>query len=263
MFLSLLDCDPVDNFFGQSYQGRDCNGHGTHVAGIVAGETTGLANGVVMYSVRVLDCFNRGTTSILLQGLECASNKVNNRSNRKAIVNLSLFNSKYIDGSIENAIWNLINRGVTVIAISGNIKQKTVDSCKYVPANIPGTITVAASAIQMSSGHVQDIASPTTAAGTCVDLFAPGTNITSASGYCNSCYETESGSSMAAPHVTGSVALLLEKCPSLKPWEVKHTLLSHLTIKNAISFNTLSKRMQNLTPNLMLNLNKICNLQCT
>jgi len=233
------------------------------VAGIIAGETTGMANGVVLYSIRVLDCYNRGTTSTLLQGLECASNKAHNRSNRKAIVNLSLFSSKYTDGSIENAIWNLMNRGVTVITISGNIKQKTVDSCKYVPSNIPGTITVAASAIQTSSGHVQDIASPTTAGGTCVDIFAPGANITSASGYCNSCYSNNSGSSMAAPHVTGSVALLLEKCPSLKPWEVKHTLLSHLTIKNAISFNTLPKRMQNLTPNLMLNLNKICNLQCT
>ena len=262
LFVSFKDCDPVDNLFGQTYQGKDCNGHGTHVAGIIAGETTGVANGVVLYSVRVLDCYNRGTTSTLIQGLECVLNKVHNRSHRRAVVNLSLFSSKYADESIEKAIWNLMSQDVTVITISGNIKQKTIDSCKYIPSNIPGTITVAASGIQTLSGRVQDIVSPVTAGGACVDLFAPGTNITSASPYCKTCYAVDTGSSMAAPYVTGSVAMLLEKCPSLKPWEVKHILLSDLAIKNSINFNTFSRQMQALTPNLMLNLNNICNVRC-
>ena len=141
--------------------------------------------------------------------------------------------------------------------------QAKTDSCKYTPSNIPGIITVAATAIQESSNGIQDVVSPVTAGGACVDLFAPGTNITSASPYCNSCYVTDTGSSMAAPYVTGSIAMLLEKCPSLKPWEVKHTLLSHMTIKNAINFNQFSKQMQRLTPNLMLNLNNFCNVPCT
>ena len=259
------DCDPVDRLFGQTYNGKDCNGHGTHVAGIIAGETTGVSMGVTLYSVRVLNCYNTGTTSTIIQGLECVSHKANNRSHRRAVVNMSLFNLKQRndDGSIDKAIWNLLSHGITVVTISGNIKPKTTDSCKYTPSNIPGVITVAATAIQKSPNHIQDVVSPVTAGGVCVDLFAPGTNITSASPFCNSCYVTDTGSSMAAPYVTGSIALLLEKCPSLKPWEVKHTLLSHMTIKNAINFNQFSKQMQRLTPNLMLNLNDLCNVPCT
>lgn len=261
--MSFQGCDPVDRIFGQRYQGRDCNGHGSHVAGIIAGQTIGVATGVILYSVRVLDCYNRGTTSTLIQGLECVLHKANNRSHRRAIVNLSLFSSKYDDGSIKKAIWNLMSHDVTVVTISGNIKQRTTDSCKYTPSNIAGVITVAATSIKTSSGNSQDIVSPVTAGGACVDLFAPGTNITSASPYCNSCYLFNTGSSMAAPYVTGSVAMLLEKCPSLKPWEVKHTLLSDVTIKNAINFNLFSKQMRNITPNLMLNLNNLCNVHCT
>ena len=265
MLCFFKDCDPVDRLFGQTYNGRDCNGHGTRVAGIIAGETTGVAGGVTLYSVRVLNCYNRGTTSTLIQGLECVLHKANNRSHRRAIVNLSLYNLKQRndDGSIEKAIWNLMSHDITVVTISGNIKQKTTNSCKYTPSSIPGVITVAASAVQKSSDHIQDIVSPVTAGGACVDLFAPGTNITSASPYCNSCYVIDTGSSMAAPYVTGSIALLLEKCPSLKPWEVKHALLSDLTIKNAINFSLFSKQMQRLTPNLILNLNDLCKIHCT
>lgn len=262
-FVTFKGCDPVDRLFGQTFNGKDCNGHGTHVAGIIAGETTGVSTGVILYSVRVLDCYNRGTTSTIIQGLECVLSKVNNRSHRRAVVNLSLYSLKYNDGSIEKAVWNLMSHGVTVVTISGSIKQRTTDSCKYTPSNIPGVITVAATGIQALSGRIQDVVSPVTAGGACVDLFAPGTNITSASPYCKSCYTVNTGSSMAAPHVTGSVAMLLEKCPSLKPWEVKHILLSDVAIKNAIDFSPFSKQMQKLTPNLMLNLNNLCNIHCT
>lgn len=261
IFMFLKDCDPVDRLFGQKFNGRDCNGHGTHVAGIIAGETTGVASAATLFSVRVLDCYSRGTISTLMQGLECVLNKVNNRSHRRAVVNLSLFSTKQ-DRSIAKAIWNLLSHDVTIVTLSGNVMQRTSDSCKYTPANIPGVITVAATSIQTFSGRLQDIVSPVTARGTCVDLFAPGTNITSASPYCKNCYTVKTGSSMAAPYVTGSIALMLEKCPSLKPWEAKHILLSDVTIKNAINFSQFSKQMQRLTPNLMLNLHNICSVKC-
>ena len=257
---SLQGCDPIDNLFGQQMLGRDCNGHGTHVAGIITGASVGVATGVTLYSVRVLDCYKRGTLSTLIQGLECVLNKANNRSHRRAVVNLSLYGSKE-ERSIERAVWNLMNQGVTVVTISGNIENKVTDSCKYTPSNIPGLITVAATDKRNSSKDFVDVISPLTNGGACVDLFAPGTNINSTSTFCNNCYDIQSGSSMAAPFVTGSVALLLEQCPSLKPWEVKHLLLSKATARNVIDFSRFSRHMQNLTPNLMLSLNNICEVK--
>ena len=255
-----VGCDPIDNLYGQQMLGKDCNGHGTHVAGIITGASVGVATGVTLYSVRVLDCYKRGTLSTLMQGLECVLNKANNRSHRRAVVNLSIYSSKE-EKSVERAVWNLMNQGVTVVTISGNIKDRVTDSCKYTPSNIPGLITVAATDKRNVSNSMVDVVSPLTTGGACVDLFAPGTNINSTSVLCNNCYDIQSGSSMAAPYVTGSVALLLQQCPSLKPWEVKHILLSKATVKNVIDFSRFSKHMQNLTPNLMLSLTNICEMK--
>ena len=250
----------MDNLYGQQMLGRDCNGHGTHVAGIIAGSSVGVATGVTVYSVRVLDCYKTGTLSTLIQGLECVLNKAKNRSHRRAVVNLSLYGLKE-EKSIEKAMWNLMNHGVTVVTISGNIDHKITDSCNYTPSNIPGLITVAATDKRNLSNGIADVVSPLTTGGACVDLFAPGANINSTSAFCNYCYDMQSGSSMAAPFVTGSVALLLEQCPSLKPWEVKHLLLSKLTVRNGIDFKRFSRHMQNLTPNLILSLSNICQMK--
>lgn len=188
----------------------DCHGHGTHVAATLGGETYGVAKGVTLVSVRVLDCWGTGTTSSVIAGVDwVTANHV-----KPAVANLSLAGSASpaLDAAIEQAI----AAGVAVVAAAGNEAR---DACGYSPARVAAAITVGAS----TSSDARWALSNT---GSCVDLFAPGAEIVSAGHAGDGAMQTLSGTSMAAPHVAGAAALYLERNPGAAPADVSADLVS-------------------------------------
>ena len=174
---------------------EDCQGHGTHVSGTIAGTVFGVAKQASITPVRVLDCTGSGTVSGVVAGLDWVEN---NHKNEKAVANMSL--SSGVSRALDKAVSQVIADGVSVVVAAGNSAD---DACDYSPAQAPKAITVAASDIANNFAYYSNY-------GKCVDIIAPGSAITSAwIGGVNATHIL-SGTSMATPHVTGTVALLLE-----------------------------------------------------
>jgi len=171
----------------------DCNGHGTHVAGTIGGTTYGVAKSVSLIPIRVLDCRGSGSNSGVIAGVEWAIS--HHQPGVKAVANMSLGGGA--SPALDTAVNNLINDGVTVVVAAGNSKQ---DACNFSPARAPSAITVAASTSNDQFASYSNF-------GSCVDIIAPGSSITSAwIGKNNISIKTISGTSMAAPHVAGAKA---------------------------------------------------------
>jgi subtilisin family serine protease len=171
--------------------GQDCNGHGTHVAGIVGGSTFGVVKGVSLRAVRVLDCNGSGTNSGVIAGLDWV--RVNHVA--KSVASLGLGGS--YSATLNTAATNLANSGVFLAVGAGNSAS---DACNSSPGSAPSLMTVAASTCG-------DVSAPYTNHGSCVDLYAPGSNITSAWYSSSTATNTLSGTSAAAPFATGVAAL--------------------------------------------------------
>ncbi len=176
---------------GDGRNGIDCNGHGTHVSGTVGGSTYGVAKGVQLRAVRVLNCSGSGTNSGVIAGMNwVASNHV-----AKAVANMSLGGG--YSSAVNTAATNMVNSGVFLAVASGN---SNADACNSSPASAAGTITVNASSSTDARATFSNY-------GGCTDVYAPGVNITSAWIGSTSATNTISGTSMATPHVTGVGAL--------------------------------------------------------
>ena len=169
--------------------GADCNGHGTHVAGTIGSTTYGVAKGVLLRGVRVLNCSGSGTTSAIAAGIDW----VRANAVKPAVANMSLGGG--FSSSLNTAATNLANSGVFLAVAAGNENQ---DACNVSPASASGTLTVAASTSTDARASYSNY-------GSCVDLYAPGSSITST--WINSGTNTISGTSMATPHVVGVAAL--------------------------------------------------------
>ena len=174
---------------------EDCQGHGTHVSGTIAGTVFGVAKQATITPVRVLDCAGNGTVSGVIAGLDWI--KYNHKSG-KAVANMSL--SSGTSRALDKAVSEVIADGVSVVVAAGNSAD---DACNYSPAQTPKAITVAASDIANNFAYYSNY-------GKCVDIIAPGSAITSAWIGGVDATHILSGTSMATPHVTGTVALLLE-----------------------------------------------------
>ena len=207
----------------------DCNGHGTHVAGTVGGSTYGVAKQVTLHPVRVLNCNGSGTTSGVIAGV----NWVRNHSSRPAVANMSLGGGA--SSSLDTAVRNAISGGVTFALAAGNENQ---NACNTSPARTLEAITVGAT----TSG---DARSSFSNYGTCVDIFAPGSGITSAYYSSNSATATLNGTSMASPHVAGAAALYLAVQPNASPAQVAEALTSNASPNKLSSIGSGS-------PNLLL-----------
>ncbi len=237
-----------DSFGGN---GNDCHGHGTHVAGTVGGATWGVAKGVSLRGVRVLDCYGYGSWSGVIAGVDW----VTYHHTKPAVANMSL--GGYSDFAVDQAVRNSIAAGVTYTLAAGN---ESTDACTRSPAGVREGITVGAT-------DQYDARASFSNYGDCLDLFAPGVDIMSAyvqptpppptdpcylqaqqrpiypcdevplgAGAASYGNTTMSGTSMAAPHVAGVAALYLQGDPWASPSRVRDMILynsSVWTVQNA------------------------------
>lgn len=199
----------------------DCNGHGTHVAGIIAGAAYGVAKSATVVPVRVLGCAGSGWVSQAIAGIDWIVN--DHVDGQPAVANLSFSGVK--SESLNAAVTAGVADGVTFVVAAGN---KNVDACNVSPASEPMAITVGASTREDSRANFSNW-------GSCVDLFAPGDGITSATWTADDASSTLSGTSMASPHVAGTAALLLGQDPTLDPANVATLIASNATINRLAS----------------------------
>jgi subtilisin family serine protease len=192
--------------------GQDCNGHGTHVAGTIGGSTYGVAKNALLRAVRVLDCNGSGSTSGVIAGV----NWVTSNHISPSVANMSLGGGA--STSLDSAVSNSINSGVTYAIAAGN---SNTDACTQSPARVGSAITV-------GSTTSSDARSSFSNFGTCVDIFAPGSSITSAWASCDTCTNTISGTSMATPHVAGVAAVYISRFGG-SPSTVRNALVGNAT----------------------------------
>ena len=212
--------DAVDG----SLPAADCNGHGTHVAGTVGGATWGVAKGVTLVAVRVLDCQGSGTNSGVIAGINWVTS--DHQAGQPAVANMSLGGGA--SQAIDDAVNASINDGVTYAIASGN---SNANACNYSPARVAAAITV-------NSSTSTDARSSFSNYGTCTDIFAPGSSITSAWYSSNTATNTISGTSMATPHVAGAAALYLQGNTSASPATVASALINNSTLNKITSPGT-------------------------
>ena len=193
---------------------NDCNGHGTHVAGTVGGTTWGVAKQVRLVPVRVFGCSGGSSNSTIIAGIDWV------RANRvlPAVANMSLGGPA--SSATDTATNNLISSGVTVVVAAGN--DNGANACNYSPARVANAVTVGSSTRTDARSSFSNI-------GSCVNIFAPGSAITSAWHTSTSASNSISGTSMASPHVAGAAALYLTNNPSASPATVRNWLYSNAT----------------------------------
>jgi subtilisin family serine protease len=188
----------------------DCNGHGTHVAGTIGGTTYGVAKQVTLHPVRVLDCSGSGSNSGVIAGIDWV--KANHVG--PSVANMSLGGGA--STALDTAVNNAIGAGVTFSVAAGN---DNLDACNSSPARTPAAITVGATTNTDSRASYSNY-------GNCLDVFAPGSSITSAWNTGDTATNTISGTSMATPHVTGVAALALSKNAGLTPAQVRDSIVN-------------------------------------
>ena len=203
---------------------NDGNGHGTHVSGTVGGSTYGVAKNVTLVAVRVLDSSGNGTNSGVIAGVDFVTS--NHQAGQPAVANMSLGGG--ISSALDTAVANSISDGVTYAIAAGNENQ---DACNTSPARV-------ASAITVGSTTTTDARSSFSNFGTCLDIFAPGSSITSSWNTSDTATNTISGTSMATPHVTGVAALFLETNPTASPATVTAAIINSATLNHVTNPGT-------------------------
>jgi len=209
------------DFGGRAIHGRDtvsndnnatdCQGHGTHVAGTVGGTSYGVAKNVTLVAVRVLDCSGGGTTAGVIAGIDWVT--ADHAAGQPAVANMSLGGG--FSQALNDAVTRSVADGVTYAVAAGN--ETATNACTRSPASTPTAITVGATTRTDARASYSNI-------GTCLDIFAPGSEITSAWYNSPTATNTISGTSMATPHVAGAAALVLSANPGATPAQVGTTL---------------------------------------
>jgi subtilisin family serine protease len=210
----------------------DCNGHGTHVAGTVGGTKYGVAKGVKLVAVRVLNCSGSGTWSGVLAGIDwVTAHRV-----RPAVANMSLGGAA--SSSVDDAVKRMIGAGVATAVAAGNGNQGGVaqDACKSSPARVPAAMTTGAT-------DKTDRKASWSNYGSCVDWFAPGVGITSAWKTSTSATNTISGTSMASPHTAGVAALYLQTHTAASPAAVRDAVYANTSKGKVTSSNTTNNHL--------------------
>jgi subtilisin family serine protease len=205
--------------FNDGNGSNDCEGHGTHVAGILGGSTYGVAKSVQLHAVRISNCNGLTSASFIAAGVDwVTANRVT-----PAVANMSL--NIPPTTSLDTAVQNSINAGVTYVVAAGNGPNNNgvaTDACNSSPAGVGDAITVGATTSTDARASFSNF-------GSCVDIFAPGFDIISAWKTSDTATMPLSGTSQAAPHVAGAAALYLQKKPTATPLEVRNTLVNKAT----------------------------------
>ncbi|MER7762791.1 S8 family peptidase, partial [Streptomyces sp. NPDC097619] len=207
---------PGTDTVGDGGGGQDCNGHGTHVGGIVAGRTYGVAKAAGLVSVRVLNCQGSASTSGVIAGVDWVTAK----AVRPAVANMSLGGA--VSSALDAAVSASIRAGITYTASAGS-SARPDGACTTSPARLPEIISVAAS-------DRADRRASSSNYGQCVSLFAPGVGIPSAWKDSDMATATLSGTSMATAHAAGAAALHLGRYPGDSPAQVKRALVTNATV---------------------------------
>lgn len=208
------------DFIGDGQNGNDCNGHGTHVAGTIGGTSYGVAKGVSLHAVRVLNCQGSGTYAQVIAGVDWVTgNHVS-----PAVANMSLVGSA--SDTMDSAVRNSINSGVSYVVAAGN--NYGADASNYSPARVSQALTVGATDSTDNRPSFSNI-------GSVLDIFAPGVSVTSAWIGSNTATNTISGTSMASPHVTGVAALYLQSHPQAQTLEVNNAIVNSATVNRIVN----------------------------
>jgi subtilisin family serine protease len=221
----------------------DCNGHGTHVAGTIGSNTYGVAEGVTLVPVRVLDCAGSGTTSSVISGINWAIG--NHAAGVPAVLNLSLGGgtSDLLDDAVNRAIAD----GIIVVVAAGNDGEETKaadrNACNYSPARVPNAITVGATTPSDTRASFSNT-------GSCIDIFAPGASITST--WLSGGTITISGTSMASPHVAGAVAAIWSTNTAATLTAIQTLVLSSVSANKLREQDSPSNLLLDGSPNLLL-----------
>jgi subtilisin family serine protease len=190
----------------------DCNGHGTHVAGIIGGATYGVAKRVSLIAVRVGKCSDKVRRSRLISGIDWVTG--DHEPGQPAVANVSIAGDP--SNALDAAVQGSIADGVTYAVGAGN---DSANACNGSPSRVVDALTVGATTSSDARYSHSNI-------GPCVDVFAPGKSIRSASRMSNTATTTHSGTSMACPFVAGVAALVLEGTPAASPASVASTIVS-------------------------------------
>lgn len=210
----------------------DGNGHGTHCAGTVAGITYGIAKEANLIAVRVLDDNGSGSYTNVIKGINWAANAAST-SGRRSVANMSLGGGK--STAVNNAVTAAVNAGLFMAVAAGNSND---DACDYSPASATTAFTVGASDINDRRAYYSNY-------GTCLDIFGPGSDITSAWIGSPDATNTISGTSMASPHVCGVAAKYLSADTTLTVAELSQQLIDEAT-------TDVLKNVGTGSPNLMV-----------
>lgn len=226
------DLNVIAHFVFDLFFNGDCNGHGTHVAGVAAAidndlNVVGAAPGAPLVGIKVLHCRGEGLVSGVIKGVDFVTNVVTTNALHPAVANMS---QGVVGGSaaLDAAVINSVNSGIFYAVAAGNEAQ---DACNTSPARLGGVnngiMTVAATDMNNQEASFSNF-------GDCVDIWAPGVNILSTKLLGGT--RTFSGTSQATPHVAGTAALYLSANPGAAPAEVEAAIKA-----NAVSPGTFSK----------------------
>ncbi|WFF04573.1 S8 family peptidase [Micromonospora sp. WMMD1076] len=202
--------DAAFDNIGDGRNGVDCHGHGTHVAGTIAASSFGVAKGAQIHALRVLNCSGSGDDNKIAEAMDW----VTANAKKPAVANMSL-GAQGSHAGMEAALRNATAAGITFVVAGGNNSES---ACNFTPAREPAAVTVGATDQNDGRASYSNY-------GSCLDIFAPGSSIVSASHSSDTGSATMSGTSMASPHVAGAAALYLSTNTNATPQQVRDHLV--------------------------------------